>query len=666
MLKRILIILSILLLIKTSIAQTIIKNDSVYQSTHIIDTIFVSASRISANILDLPVSTSLILKKDIQSKSNGDVASIFYGLAGIDTKSYSFINSAASISIYGSTSQQVLVLLDGLPINSASSGMPDLGLISQSNIDRIEIVKGAISSVYGANALGGIINLITQNPYDISNSTYQINYKFGSYNTYQFSFTDKIKYLSSIFNYFFLKSNGMRTNDDVLFQSANVISGYAIDSTTNCRLNLTMNSKELGLPGPLPDSSQHTLYGDHTAFSKYDRQKDILFIIKSAINKRINSRWNISVNTQYLLNNSNYLWINQLSLDTSLYNDYYQSKTFFINFINHYYHNQSIALAIGTDWEYDKFDALTEYPTDTSWHPRIKKFGVFVEGSFRYFNKIKHFISVRYDHNSAFGYFVSPSLGFNTNLTNNFKLRAHFGHAYRAPSMNDLYWPVSGNKTIKPEISNTLQIGFDYIHQKLFISLTSYTRTTKDLINWLPDTSNIWRPTNIDSSKIFGLEFTTKINLSDNLQIISSLTGQNAEQIKKELVYFDWLTQHSEFDFVKRQQAFLPKLNWSFEIIYQFSVSTKIMFYGNYVSDRINYYVDYSELPNIKMKPKTLPAHFVLSGIISKEVNKYFKLKFKVDNIFNSRYAEQFGNSIIDKDYPRPPRTLFIEMELSN
>ncbi len=655
MLKRILIILSILILIKIICAQTI-------------DTVFISASRISTNILDLPLSTSLILKKDIISKTNGDVASVFYGLAGIDTKSYSFINSAASISLYGSTSQQVLVLLDGLPINFASSGMPDLGLISQNNIERIEIVKGAISSVYGANALGGIINLITQDPYDISNSTsYQINYKFGSFNTYQFSFTDKIRYLSSIFNYFFLKSDGVRTNDDVLFQSANVISSYAIDSTTTYRLNLTMNSKELGLPGPLPDSSQHPLYGDQTAFSKYDRQKDILFIMKSAINKRINSRWNISVNTHYLLNNSNYLWINQWSLDTSLYNDYYQSKTFFINFINNCYYNQSIALAFGTDLEYNQFDAFTEYPSDTNWHPRINKFGIFAEGSFRYFNNIKHFISVRYDYNSSFGYFVSPSTGLNTNLTDNFKLRAHFGQAYRAPSMNDLYWPISGNKRIKPEIGNTLQIGFDYImHQKLFVSLTSFNRITRDLINWLPDTSNVWRPTNIDSSKIFGLELTTKINLFENLQIVSNFTTQKAEQIKKELIYYDWLTQHSEYDFIKRQQAFVPKLNLSFDIHYQLNLSTKIMFYGNYVSSRINYYVDYSELPNIKMKSKTLPAHFVLSGIISKEINKYFKLKFKVDNIFNSHYAEQFGNSIIDKDYPRSPRTLFVEMELSN
>ncbi|MBS4015764.1 MAG: TonB-dependent receptor [Candidatus Latescibacteria bacterium] len=668
MLKKTFTIISFLTLVTAAFAQSKPVSDIQYITTSPVDTIFVSATRVRTRIFNLPISTSLILHTDIQNKSDRDIASALSGTAGLDIRNYSLVNSASSISLFGSTSQQVLVLLDGLPVNSASTGMPDLGLIPITNLDRIEIVKGPFSSLYGANALGGVVNLITQTPFDILISpSYQISYKYGSYNTSQFSFTDRIKNLNTIVNYLHTKSDGMRTNDDILFESINLTSGYQFDSLNKMRVNMTINSKQLGLPGPLPDTSQYPRYGDATSFSRYDRQKDILFLIKPSVDLAINPNWNLILNSHYLVNNSDFKWVDQWTQDTSLYQDQYQSRTFIINLINHYQYARFGRIALGADFENNRFSAFAQYPSDTSWHPVINKFGVFAEGSHEYKNKLNTFVSIRFDHNSGFGNFISPAIGFNTAITPNLKLRTHLGKAFRAPTLNDLYWPVSGNPAIKPEIGTAYQIGLDYLpHPQFSLSLTGFTRKTKNLISWLPDTANIWRPTNIDSSEIFGLEFQTKIQLTQNLPISISGTWQNAAQTRKELVYDDWQTQTTRYEYTKRQQAFLPDLLLSLNIGYKISPNTDIIFLANYTGTRLNYYTDYSTLPDISMLTKKLPAHLICSSAITQQIHKQIKLVLKTENIFNTRYAEQFGNSITDKDYPRPLRTIFIGVEIQN
>lgn len=655
-------------LVCLSVARAEPASDIQFITTAPVDTIFVSATRIPTRILNLPISTSLILAPDIQSQADKDIASALQGTAGLDIRNYSLVNSASSISLFGSTSQQVLVLLDGLPINSASSGMPDLGLIPFTNLDRIEIVKGPNSSLYGANALGGVVNLITYNPFDIDTSpAHQINYQYGSYRTSQFSLTDKIKTHNTIINYLHTKSDGVRTNDDLLFESVNLTGGCQFGAPARLRINMAVNSKELGLPGPLPDSSQSPRYGDTTAFSRYDRQKDLLFLIQPSLDVAFQKNWQFVLNSHYLLNNSDFRWVDQWRPDTSLYQDQYQTRTFIINLISHYQGTRFGRISFGADFENNRFSAFTTYPSDTSWRPHINKIGAFTQISYQYKNRLNAFTSIRFDRNSGFGSFASPGIGINATLTPALKLRSHFGQAFRAPTLNDLYWPISGNLAIKPEIGRAYQIGFDYFPNPQFsFSMTGFTRRTKNLISWLPDTANIWRPTNIDSASITGLECQTNFQPDKKLAVRINATWQNATQIKKELVYDDWQTQTARYQYQTRPQAFLPDLLLSLKIAYKIITGTELILLAAYTSRRLNYYADYSALPEISMQTKTLPSHLILSSVLARQINRQIRLVAKVENILNTRYAEQFGNSITDRDYPRPLRSFFIGVEFEN
>ncbi|MEO0077156.1 MAG: TonB-dependent receptor plug domain-containing protein, partial [candidate division WOR-3 bacterium] len=94
--------------------------DTLPTSIYQIDTVFVTASRLENNMMNLPVSISLIDKQSIARNSIGDIASVLTKDNSVFMRNYALINGASQLSILGSTSQQVLVLLDGLPINSPS------------------------------------------------------------------------------------------------------------------------------------------------------------------------------------------------------------------------------------------------------------------------------------------------------------------------------------------------------------------------------------------------------------------------------------------------------------------------------------------------------------------------------------------------------------------
>lgn len=640
------------------------------QVTSINDTIFVTASRIEMKIKLLPLSTQLITKNEIALKSIGDVASVLSSEAGIDVRNYSLLNGASTINLLGSTSQQVLVLLDGLPINSPSVGTPDLGLVSVNTLDRIEIVKGPTSSLYGADALGGVVNFITASPFNIvKNPTYGINFNYGSHKTYNANLDIK----SAIRNYYFtinshqLKTNGLRTNDDALAKGISLLSGYMFNAFNKIRLDLQYENKELGLPGPKPDTSQHPIYGDSTCFTRYDNQFDTLYLIRVSTETQITPNLNLNVNAHYIIDNSRFVWVDQYSLDTSLYQDIYHTKTLNGNIITRYQFSEDRTIAIGVNYEHNIFSAYSPYPPDTSWSPHLLKFGLFSEGSCNFFKIFRIFGSLRYDFNSGFGNFFSPAIGITSEITPQLKLRAHIGQAFRAPTLNDLYWPNSGNTKLKSEIGTAYQFGFDFATDKnLSLSTTAFARRTNNLISWTPDTSGIWRPENIDTSTTVGLEWLIKYEIIKRLSVQLAGTIQNAKQIRKEMVYYNWVSNTTEFDNIKRQQAFIPALILSSDIDYKSNWGSIINLNCKYTSSRNNYYQSYDSMPIIFTQTKILPQHVIFSLSLNQKLINIVNISLKIDNIFNTQYSEQFGNSIIDKDYPRPGRTIFIGIDVKN
>ncbi|MCX8015264.1 MAG: TonB-dependent receptor, partial [candidate division WOR-3 bacterium] len=432
----------------------------------------------------------------------------------------------------------------------------------------------------------------------------------------------------------------------------------------NLHLDWRYETKEIGLPGPKPNLSAIPRYGDSTASSLFDRQSDNFYLIKLSGNWEPSSKLKLQLNTRYTANRTNYLWINQYSLDTSLYLDKYYSKILNEDITAQYYFTTNRKFVIGFDCAQNWFSVVSQYPIDTAWQPTANINGIFSEVSFDISKNLYSLLNWRYDYHSGFGGFFSPAIGL-TWRYNNFKFRGHIGRALRAPTLNDLYWPISGNKNIKPEIGNAVQFGIDYnfVNNHL-LGMTIFTRNTKNLIAWAPDSLGFWRPSNVDSASISGVELMGKIKIVEGMELQCSGTIQDGYQIRKEQISYDWLTGTSEFCYQKRKQANIPNVTLTAELNVENTYGTKMNILGKYVGPRYNYYPSYDSLPKITTQIKKLPGYANFSLHILQRFSDRLNIKLIVENLYNTYYAEQFGNSFNDYDYPRPGRSVFVGIEL--
>lgn len=125
--------------------------------------VVVTATRILTLLKDTPGSVTVITTKEIKSSKARNVGEILEKVAGVKIRSYGF-NGMSVISLRGSSANQVLIMIDGRPVNLASTGSVDLSQYPLEDVERIEVARGPFSALYGAGALGGVINIITKNP----------------------------------------------------------------------------------------------------------------------------------------------------------------------------------------------------------------------------------------------------------------------------------------------------------------------------------------------------------------------------------------------------------------------------------------------------------------------------------------------------------------------
>uniref|UniRef100_A0A7C3UQA7 TonB-dependent receptor n=1 Tax=candidate division WOR-3 bacterium TaxID=2052148 RepID=A0A7C3UQA7_UNCW3 len=633
----------------------------IFAQIYQVDTIFVTASRVTASLEKLPVATAIIPRDLIFLKTFGDF-SLLFGKEGIDIRNYSLLKGLTSLSIFGSSAQQVLILIDGLPFYSPMSGICDLGLISVHNIERIEVVKGPASSIYGANALGGVVNLITQSPLTLKPErlSYSARFLSGSYQTSNLSLSSGFN-LKERFGFLLAlhqdKTKGMRSNEDGFSRGINLATTY----TNLLRLDFAHEWKEVGLPGPMPGKDQIPPYGDSTASSLYDRQKDGLSLLKGEISLPITLNLRIRISPFLVNNTTSFHWIDQFSPDSAVYEDTYKIRTAGGSLISSFSGEETpLHLSFGLDYRDDYatihsyfYDFSSFAYKDTVYQPRGNKFGLFLEGSL--LSQPTFSPSIRYDWDKKSGGFCSPGLGITYPLPFG-KFRFHTGRGFRAPTFNDLYWPRAGNPDLKPEEGWTNQAGFD---TKRF-SFTLFSRRTKNLIAWFPDSAGLWRPSNVDRQEIIGIEWRLELPILKRITFSLSGDWKKAVQIRKEMVF-----SPDSLIVVRRRSAFLPQ--WKILPSFFFKDPDHLIsLEGDFIGDKVNYYPAYDSFPKVYMKEKKLPAYFLLGFRMEQRVWREIFLSFSIENLFNVSYAEVFGNTISDRNYPRPGRSFFFGLRMKN
>jgi outer membrane receptor for ferrienterochelin and colicin len=567
-----------------------------------------------------------------------------------------------TISLRGTQAAQVLVTRDGIPINDPFNGTTDLSQLNLSSIEKIEIVRGPTSHLYGANALGGVVNLITR---EVGNAR-DITLSQGSFNTQAMTVhagagnSGKGVSMSANLD----RSDGWRGNDDYIHRSwvgnaATIMRGVELDFTAG------YHDTDLGVPGPKPVAVP--AFGNEEVSSLFNRQTSRNLFGMLTLNSKLWENVAMQLHVRPELSKT---------LFKEKYADFFTGEPVLGDYE---YLSQNLRISgqaetglrghkmLGGFEIIDENGFVTQWTRNesganqdtTDWESQTEAWAFWTEFIGQW-NPLSVVGGMRMDVHSVYGRHISPSMGIILKLQRQV-LKLSLGKAYRAPTHNDLFWPNLGNPDLKPEEGFAGEISYEYFFlPTLWTKAAVFRRVVDDMIAWVPSGSTgLWQPTNINRLQLNGMEIELTAR-SSSLHFTLGYMRLEGEQANHELIYSDWMTGTYTLDEVTRQPAFVPVHSVT-SCISWLSPWMRISVTSNWRSGILNYYEDWSLAPEISRKVKELPARMIVNGkvvFIMGKVQPYLVVR----NLLDEEYSDQFGTDLYDLDFPMPDRILEVGM----
>lgn len=462
-----------------------------------LDDVVVTATRTPVSIADSVVPVQVIDREQIDRSQAGSLLDLLRGRAGLDFVNQGGPGKITSLFMRGSASSQVLVLVDGVRIGAASSGMPALQDLPIDQIERVEIVRGPRSSLYGSEAIGGVIQIFTR----AAGQGLQQNLALtaGSHNLRQasagFSNRGERGWVSA--QGAWQKTDGINAcnGSATLFQgcyvdepdrdgyrntSLNVRGGYALGETLSVEGHVldaaSRNQYDGSIYGGNEADNQQRVYGGKLRWAPGDA-----FRLSAQVGR------NDDQADSYYVQAGKRSFVS--TFDTRRDTASVQGDFLFA---------EGQQLSVGGDWQKDQVTSTTAYSIDNR-----DNTGVFAEYQGR-FGAHSLQASVRNDDNEQFGNHTTGSLGYGLALGHGLRLTASAGTGFKAPTFNDLYFPWSSNPALKPEESTSVNVGIAQYGEGWNWTFNAYESRIDQLIAL----DSTYTPYNIAKARIRGAELT--------------------------------------------------------------------------------------------------------------------------------------------------------------
>ena len=527
------------------------------------DELFLSLTKKSESLKNIPTSVSIVTAVQIKESGARNLAEAVTGVPGLTNGSYGSLGAAGNIMLRGSSAEQVLVLVDGVRINDPATGLVDLSTIPVDSIDRIEIIRGGVSALYGTSAFGGIVNIITKKAEEGAPSM-GVDLSAGSFNTqhYGLNFNIKNGNTSGFFSAGKLSSDGWRVNS--AYDNNDLFANLGFEDPLWGAFNLSAKqfSSSVGVPGmgiavSAYDGSLEKQASTPNATQKEDKSSIELGNTKNFDAGTLKSVLHASDSkTDYLVPE----WLK---------NDRYQSTVFGseIQFA------ARCGLTAGTEWWGELYRQIDKNSNTAMLDASRTTTAVFLQQEAAY-KDLRFIPSARLDNNSIFGTVTSPRMTVLFHAADCLKISANSGKAWRAPTINELYWPKDtnifsgttyvtlGNATLKPEEGITSDIGIEYLAQNAKASVTYYLTDSDNLISWdssVDTTGTIvtTQPMNIGKARQQGVECELSHKIISGLLHKCNYTYLRAEDIQRHtpLVYRPEHTAQYELSYLTVSQT---------------------------------------------------------------------------------------------------------------
>lgn len=479
-----------------------------------LDPVVVTASRTAQKLSDTLASTSVISQQDIQNSQATDLPTLLRDVAGVEMVQTGGAGAQASLFMRGANSNQVLVLIDGVPVSSATLGTTAIDQIPASQIDHIEVVRGNVSALYGSQAIGGVVQVFTKQGGNHPPS-FNAEASYGSYKTRsaQVGLSGALDAQGATrfsINAATYKTRGFSAINPAQAPNANPNdNGYENRSLSAQISHRFGNDWEVGANWFQADGtlSYDNAYGLPTDINTTDTRVRLLSAyVKGRLNDWWHTRFTVSQGDD---NSASYL--------NGMANGQFHTRTRQVGWQNDFALSATQSLQAGYEHQDQDIDASTVYAQTTRHIDSV------FAGYLGKFGRHQVQLNVRRDMYSDFGGANSYYAGYGFNLTPRLKLLASLSDAFRAPTFNELYYPGYGNPDLRPERAHSLEIGARYEAGLGTVRVNVFRTRYSDLIDSNAQTGYL--ASNISSAEVKGVEaiysgqfYGVDVNLNATLQ----------------------------------------------------------------------------------------------------------------------------------------------------
>jgi vitamin B12 transporter len=582
-----------------------------------LDEVVVTATRMPQNLQKTLADTTVLNAAEIRRSGAPDVATLLRSVTGIEVVQSGGLGAQSSTFMRGTNSNQVLVLLDGVRVNSATSGSTALDQLMLDSIERIEIVRGNVSSLYGSEAIGGVIQLFTKQ----GKGTPALNASagLGSHGTQRVAagFAGNVEETSFSLNAGKVKTNGVSALNTTLAPNANPNNNGYDNNTVNAQLKHAFDSEHSVSANWFNSRANGSFDNASGAPTDLNNARSVINKFSLAADEQLTAIWH-----------SQLQWARGSDENLNVLNGVQASR--FTTQNNQLTWQNNVSLA-----DTQKLHLAVEHlgqtvNSDTLFSKTTRNVNSLLGGYVAEYDTQQVQLNVRQDRYSDFGNANTGLLGYGVTFADSWRATASLSTAFKAPTFNDLFYPLSfgyqGNPNIKPERSRNQEVGLHYTADGHRVDALYFNNHITDLI-----ASNATGTTveNINQAQITGQELSYAGDFG-NKHLQAHMTLQNP---RDNLTHTLLKRRAKQFGNVSASHDFA---DWNMGAELRYSGAREESYFNptTFATQQIR-----------------LPAYTVLNLTTRYQLDTQFNLTARLDNVLNRDYSEAYSYNSLGRTF---------------
>lgn len=594
----------------------------------------ISATKTSQTLNQLPIPITIISEKEVQKFSSSklyDVITQQTGIVSVTTKT-----GNEGVQMQGLDASYTTILIDGFPVIGRSFGTLDLNRISVADIERIEIVKGPSSSLYGSNALGGVINLISKKQID-DGSIISTSLKYATYNSTNSSIVYKYKeatfQISNSFDYY--KTDGYDLIDTDLLSTVNPYSNYTFRSNLKYAL------------------SDKLLFNTNGCYYKQE-QINIAADSSSLLKGKSNIKeWSLGTTVKYLLNAN---FFQQLEIfKTNYRTDEYLNTEYGVLYEDNYLDHTLLQSELKSSFTYKGLNSIVGFGIkkeeisrrDFLNNPEQDLKFIYGQLDATAFNKVNIILGSRYDNYTNYTPVVSNKLALGFSLTNKIQINGSVGTGFKTPDFRQKYFDFT-NSTI----------GYIVLGRDVAVDRLDAMQNIQEIVPFAELSSPLKSETSLNIN--FGAKYNPANNLSFDINLFNNkvndliewkLVAKDENNIN---IYSYFNINQVETKGLEFKSTYTEVDNWEIKFGYQLLYAYDTEVVKDIEKDDSDYYaLDTETLTSVKLNKDDYFGLFNRSRhMVNIKFNCHLNDKTEINTMitYRSKYAlsDSNGNDILD------------------